>query len=70
MKNNNENDTPLDTITLIYDIDKKSNRIELFGDNFVRNNYNNCKISINNQIHDLTNIYYLQNKDLNLKEFI
>ena len=61
MKNNNEQISQLkkeisenrNTIKIIYKIDKNEKEIKIFGDKFVKNNKNNCKILYGNKILDL-----------------
>ena len=47
---------------LVYRFDKLEEKIKIFGEKFVENNKNNCKIYINNEEQEL-NEYYLVKKD-------
>ena len=46
-------------LTIIYCANKNNQKIRLFGDNFIKNNKNNCIIYINNKKKDLCDFYYL-----------
>jgi hypothetical protein len=45
----------LDEITIIYEVYKKE--IKLFGEDFVKNNKNNCKLIINGKEQELIEKY-------------
>ena len=46
----------VDEIKIIYKI-KQDKKIRIFGDKFVENNKQNCKIKIHNKINELTAFY-------------
>ena len=48
-----------------YKIEKEDKRIRIFGDNFVNNNYNNCKIIINGKVIDLISHLEVKKKKIN-----
>ena len=51
----------LNELTIIYKIDKNKEKLKIFGDNFVKNNKNNCYLLINGKKIDLCN-------EINIKE--
>ena len=53
-------------IVIKYNIENKK-RIKIFGQGFVKENKDNCKLEINNLLIDLIDYYKIEN-DLNLKE--
>ena len=53
-------------IVIKYNIENKK-RIKLFGQAFVKENKDKCKLEINNLLIDLIDYYKIEN-DLNLKE--
>ena len=56
-----------DEITLIYKINNNDKRIYIFGDEFVKNNKNNCRIIFENKKYELKSFFDVQN---NKKELI
>ena len=54
---------------LKYQINKSHNRIRIFGDKFVINNKNNCKLIINNEEKELCQ-YYEYNEDENIDDIL
>ena len=56
-------------LTIIYCANKNNQKIRLFGDNFMKNNKNNCIIYINNKKKDLCDFYYLE-KNKNNDEIV
>ena len=48
-------------MTIIYNIDKNQEKLKIFGDDFVKNNKNNCYLLINGKKIDLCN-------EINIKE--
>ena len=43
----------LNEIHIKYEIKKEDNKLRIFGDTFIENNYNNCKIILNGKVIDL-----------------
>ena len=59
---------PLSQMTIIYKINPNITHIKLFGNKFVENNKNKCKILINNKIQDI--IEYININDIiDLKKY-
>ena len=57
-------------MTIIYKIDKNKEKLKIFGDNFVKNNKNNCYLLINGKKIDLCseiNIKEEQKENLEIK---
>ena len=48
-----------DEISIIYKINTFEYKIKIFGNTFVKNNRNNCKIKVFDQIKDLSEYLYL-----------
>ena len=59
----------LNDIHIKYEIKKEDNKIKIFGDEFIKNNYNICKIILNNKIYNLISHINLKKKK-NKKRFI
>ena len=59
----------LNEIHIKYEIKKEDNEIRIFGDEFIKNNYNICKIILNNKIFNLISHLNLK-KMKNKKKFI
>ena len=36
-----------------YEINKEENKLRIFGDTFIKNNYNNCKLILNGKVNKL-----------------
>ena len=43
----------LNEIHIKFKIKKEDNKLRIFGDTFIKNNYNNCKIILNGKVYDL-----------------
>ena len=56
----NEN---IDEITIIYKIDNSDNKLKVFGEKFVENNKEFCKIIYDNKIFDLNEYFNIDNID-------
>ena len=56
-----------DEVTIEYDI-KNSKEIRLFGDNFVKNNKNKCKIIYNGKEYNLTEYFEINNPKIIILE--
>ena len=56
-------------INIIYDIKRDDKYIQIFGDDFVRNNRDKCKMIIDNKEIEITEKYYVNNNNnkLNIK---
>ena len=53
-------------INIIYDIDKGyKNEINIFGDEFIKNNKNKCKMIIDNKEYEITNKFNVENYNNN-----
>ena len=49
-------------INIIYDINKENKEnIKIFGEEFVKNNINNCKMIVNNKEYKISERFNLQN---------
>ena len=59
----------VDEIKIIYKI-KEDKKIRIFGDEFVENNKQNCKIKIHNKIKELTAFYIIDESNENDKLII
>ena len=57
----------LNEIIIKYKIEKEDKRIRIFGDNFVNNNYNNCKIILNGKKYNLISHLDIKDKIINEK---
>ena len=53
-------------INIIYDIKKDDRYIIIFGDDFVRNNRDKCKMIIDNKEYEITEKYYVNNYNNNI----
>ena len=60
----------LNEINIKYKVKKENNKIRIFGDTFIYNNYNNCKIIWNNKKYNLVSHLKLEkmNENKNLIE--
>ena len=72
MRGLNENYAYNNEITIKYKIDKNKKKLIIFGNDFVKNNKDKCKILINNNLTDLTNyidlnLYHIDNDILEIK---
>ena len=72
MKGGNRNNLYNDEITIKYKIDRNKKKLIIFGNEFVKNNKDNCKLLINNNLTDLTsfldlNSYNIENDFLEIK---
>ena len=54
-------------INIIYDIKRDDKYILIFGDQFVRNNRDKCKMIIDNKEIEITEKYYVNNNNNNNK---
>ena len=50
-------------INIIYDIKRDDREIRIFGDDFVKNNRNKCKMIIDNKEYEITEKYYVNNNN-------
>ena len=57
--NNNNNEDILNEMTLIYNIDKNTEKVNIFYKDFVNNNKNNCYIVMDGQKYELCNEFKL-----------
>ena len=55
------NNEDISEINIIYDIKKDDKYIRLFGDSFVRNNENKCKMIIDNKEYEIKEKYNIEN---------
>jgi len=55
----------INSIDIFYQIQGNQQRLKLFGDNFVKNNKNNCKIIINGNKYELCNYINISNYNYN-----
>jgi len=56
-------------INIIYDINKENNEsINIFGENFVKNNRNICKMIIDNKEYEISERYNIKNYNKNKLE--
>ena len=56
---NNNSNNKLNEMTIIYNIDKNKDKIRLFGEDFVKDNKDNCYILIDGQKNELCGLYKL-----------
>ena len=58
----------LNEIHIKYEIKKEDNNIlRIFGDTFIKNNYNNCKIILNDKVNDLVSHLDIKKMKINKK---
>ena len=57
--------TNINNISIVYNIKKNDNFIKLFGEKFVNNNIDKCKIIINNKEYKICENFYLKNNNVN-----
>ena len=62
--NNSKKNKDITEINIIYNIENKEN-IELFGDEFVENNKDICKMIIDNKEYEITKEYNIENYNNN-----
>ena len=67
-KNINIDNIFKNNMTIIYEINKNKNKIQLFGENFVTNNKNNCYLLIEGKKYDLVSYYNLNKKEKEIFE--
>ena len=63
--NNSKKNKDITEINIIYNIENKEN-IELFGDKFVENNKDICKMIIDNKKYNIESIYNVKNYKNNI----
>ena len=61
---------PKDYITIIYKINKNDKEVQIFGDNFVKNNNDKCTIIYKNKEYELMSKFDITNINNNLLEII
>jgi hypothetical protein len=55
----------IDEITIIYNIKDCKDKIRIFGNQFVNNNKNNCKINVEDKDYELSEDFELKNINSN-----
>ena len=55
-------------INIIYDIKRDKKYINIFGNDFVKNNKNKCKMIIDNKEYEITEDYYVNNNNNKLNK--
>ena len=57
----------LNEIHIKYEIKKEDNKLRILGDTFIKNNYNNCKIILNEKVYDLVSHLDIKKMKINKK---